>query len=245
VKTLITAGKGGTGKSMLIAHLLQRHILPGDFGRVLVVDADPHQSLTRLMGIRPGTTLGTLRHTHNLSLKTGQGLEALSRSEFAHQLAHKAIVSLTGGDLLVMGHNDERGCQCVVNNILGRTLDALANDYDLVIVDNEAGIEQVGRHAWQVDALLLVSTPKALDLDVAKRILDRGQEVHWEVKRGLLAVNMAHPGQDLTAVRALAKRMDDMAILSYSAGLAVNETADDGWLRELDTLWERVRPWLR
>ena len=237
MKTIVTAGKGGTGKSMILNHLLQRHILKKDFGRILVVDADPHQSLTFLLGAKPKATLGELRHQHDLELKTGQGLEQLGRREFARQLAQEAIMPIDGADLLVMGHNNQPGCQCVVNNILGSTLDSVAADYDWVIVDNEAGIEPIGRHAWRIDHLLLISGARPLELDVVRQILKRRAEVQREVGSACLLLNRAVREQveqaDLPVETVV------LGYLPYSESLAQQESPDQGWLETLAGSWEK------
>ncbi len=237
MNVLMTAGKGGTGKSMILAHLLRRRVLTYLPGPILVVDADPHQSLTRLLGIRPRATLGELRHRHNLSLRRGAGLEALSRRDFAAALAHQAVQPLNEhADLLVMGRNDQRGCQCVVNNILGGTLDALADEYTWVVMDNEAGVEHIGRHTWPVEVLFLVSSPKPLDLDVAGKILRQAQDTGREIRTTWLILNR-HKGQRVTGHRLPAPLL---GTLPYSEALDTLDAPDDAWLHALDDLWERA-----
>jgi CO dehydrogenase maturation factor len=240
--TIVTAGKGGTGKSTTISHLLKRHILGKGFGPVLVVDADPHQSLTHHLGVMPEKTLGELRHTHKSELKSGQGLENMSRQAFARLLAEQAITPIEGGDLLVMGRNDEPGCQCVVNTILGRALDAVASKYALVVVDNEAGIEPIGRHAWPVDHLMLFSSPKGTELDVAWQILDRASESNRWIGSTYLVLNRAHEGQDLRLVSA-DQRVTSTTVLGtlpYSEKLDWEERPDEAWLAALDHVWAYV-----
>ena len=242
MKTIVTAGKGGTGKSTTIAHLLRRHILGNGFGKVLVVDADPHQSLMYHLGAKPEKTLGELRHTHKSELKSGQGLENMSRQAFARILTEQAIFPIEGGDLLVMGRNDEPGCQCVVNTILGRALDAVANEYDLIVVDNEAGIEHIGRHTWQVDHLLLFSSPKETELDVVWQILDRASEANRLVGNAYLLLNRAYKGQDLRLV-STDQRITNIAVLGalpYSERLDREERPDEAWLDALDQVWNYV-----
>ena len=129
MKTIVTAGKGGTGKSTILAGLLCEYILPNSNGNVLVVDADPHQSLTQLLAntfhFTPPASLGELRRDHDIQLRTGKGLDNISRSELAELLVSKSLVQIPGGALLVMGGNEQAGCQCVVNSLLGQAIDAL------------------------------------------------------------------------------------------------------------------------
>ena len=244
MKTIVTAGKGGTGKSITLSHLLKRHILGNGFGRVLIVDADPHQSLTRYLGVQTHTNLGELRHEHTQALKTGQGLEEGSRQDFARKLAQEAITPLEGGDLLVMGKNDQPGCQCVVNTLLGNALDAVAEDYDLVVVDNEAGIEPIGRQNWKVDHLLLFSSPKGAELDVAWQILERAGEIERQIGTAYLLLNRTYSDQDLRAIYADPKTMVSgtavLGALPYSEQLDREECPDEAWLTALDKAWSYV-----
>ena len=235
MKTIVTAGKGGTGKSMILSHLLRRHILGSGFGRVLVVDADPHRSLATLLGVRSPATLGELRHRYEAELRTGQGLEGVGRSDFAKQLAQEAIVAIEGADLLAMGHNEQPGCQCVVNNLLGSTLDAVARDYDLVVVDNEAGIEPIGRHDWYLDYLLLISGPRPMELDVIRQILDRRRDVGRGIGCACLLFNRSLAGQEIGA--DIPRETGLIGTLPYSESLAIRETPDEAWLDALQRAW--------
>jgi CO dehydrogenase maturation factor len=163
-------------------------------------------------------------------------------------LAQEAITPISGGDLLVMGHNDEPGCQCVVNHILGSALDAVAAEYDLVIVDNEAGIEQIGRHAWPINFLLLMSSPKPLELDVALQILKRARETQRRIDTPCLILNRAFNGQDYQTYsrQILQGEYTNVAVLGslpYSQQLALSEEPDDAWLAALDDVWSRLA-WL-
>jgi CO dehydrogenase maturation factor len=238
-KIIATAGKGGTGKSMTLSHLLKRHILGNGFGRVLVVDADPHQSLSHLLGVKPKANLGELRHKYAQELKTGLGLGETSRRDFARQLTEEALIPIEGGDLLVMGHNNEAGCQCVVNNILGSTLDAIASQYSLIVIDNEAGIEPIGRQAWPVDYLLLFSSPKKMELEVAWKILARASEVERQIGCICLLLNRTHIGQSLSAVYS-GPNTAVLGALPYSELLEQEERPDEAWLAALDKAWGYV-----
>lgn len=241
MKTIMTAGKGGTGKSVTLAHLLTRRILPGMSGKVLVVDADPHQSLTQLLSaayhIQISTSLGELRREHERALRSGKGLEETSREALAELLVEKSLIALPGGALLVMGENDQPGCQCVVNSLLGRALDALREKYDLAVVDNEAGIEQIGRHhGWAVDTLLLLATMRQPDLDVAARILRKAESVQREIQRSILVINHYRGGLSQGATEQILP--DVWLTLPYSRSLEETNEPDEYWLSSLKVLWD-------
>jgi CO dehydrogenase nickel-insertion accessory protein CooC1 len=244
MKTIMTAGKGGTGKSVMLANLLTQHILLQPNGNTLVVDADPHQSLTQLLArqyhFQIPVSLGELRQQHTDALRSGKGLELASRSELADLIVQQALVPLPGGALLVMGANDQKGCQCVVNSLLGKALDALRDRFELAVVDNEAGIEQIGRHGWAVDILLLMTTMRELDLDVAGRILLHAQAVQREIGLSILIVNHVQVRFDSGRDHSLPKT-DYVMMMPYSKSLERTEVPDPQWLASLPLLWDAIR----
>ena len=62
--------------------------------------------------------------------------------------------------LLVVGRPEEEGCYCKLNSFLRRAIEALSAQFNLTLIDAEAGIEQVNRRVMRsVDQLLLVSDP--------------------------------------------------------------------------------------
>ena len=249
MKTIMTAGKGGTGKSIMLANLLTQHILlQPNSSQTLIVDADPHQSLTHLLsrcyGFKVPTSLGDLRRQHTDALRSGKGLEQASRSELANLILHQALVRLPGGAaLLVMGANEQAGCQCVVNSLLGNALDALRDGFDLAVVDNEAGIEQIGRHGWPVDILLLMTTLRTADLDVTKRILLHAQAVQREIRYSMLIINhfeVSFAGP-LHQRRFPLPETDTIVTLPYSKSLEITETPNTDWLANLKVLWQAIK----
>ncbi len=236
MKTLMTAGKGGTGKSSLLAYGYRLGLLEELPGRILLVDADPHQALGHLLGLENVLTLGEMRHRYQIGLKNGTGLEALSRREFAQQLAREALHLLSERvDGLLMGRNDEPGCQCVVNSLLGSALDALAGEYDWVVVDNEAGIEPIGRHGWTVDVLLLVATPQPLDVWVSHQILRQARDTGREVRQSYLVLNRHREGNlDAEFPAPLLGR------LPCSAQLEEGAFPEADWVAALQEMWKRL-----
>jgi CO dehydrogenase nickel-insertion accessory protein CooC1 len=209
------------------------------------VDADPHQSLTQLLAaqyhFKIPASLADLRRAHADTLRSGKGLEQASRGELAELIVQQALVPLPGGSLLVMGASRERGCQCVVNSLLGQALDAIRERFDLALVDNEAGIEPIGRHAWEADVLLLVTTPRPPDLDVAGRILIQAQTAQRQIGHSMLIVNRFQVLFENWWGQALLPQTDFVATLPYSKSLEETETPDVDWLASLQVLWHFLR----
>ncbi len=172
---IATAGKGSAGKTLIAAALL--HALAADQRRMLVVDADAHESLVEVLEAGRVTSVGSMRSALEAQLITlawdESRVEALEAG-----MGEMVLVRRAGYDLLAMGHWAPPGSQCTVNRALDRSLAALMGRYNWVLVDHEAGMEQMGRYsALPIDRLLLVVQPEVSFVRVASRILDRAREV--------------------------------------------------------------------
>ena len=200
------AGKGSTGKSTLVPFIVNYLRDRPETRRLLVVDADPHESAARLLGIAGHTTLGQLRSRYERELRTGAGLgHGDTREAFAErQMGEQGLARCNGFDFLGLGHWDLPGSNCVPNRVLARALDHLAAGYDTVLMDNEAGIEHIGRYTTPIDLLLLLATPERLALDVAAQILARCREVGREIRQTRLVFNRLLPLDLAGELRALA-----------------------------------------
>ena len=77
-----------------------------------------------------------------------------------------------GFDLLTMGRPEEPGCFCAVNDLLKYGIDTLTRDYDITIIDGEAGPEQLNRRVLNnIDILLVVADMSARSLETAQSIM--------------------------------------------------------------------------
>ncbi len=195
------AGKGSSGKSTIAAMLVPWLCQSIPAARILVVDADPHQSLCQLLDCMPSATLGGLRSQYERAFLTGRD-PVLRRDEtrvaFAERaLGEQALHRTPQFDLLAIGQWDLPGSQCTPNRVLGMALASLSTAYDYVIVDHEAGIEHIGRFTEQpIDRLILVATPDALSLDVAQRVLQYAKQVNRTIHATSVVLNRVEEDDD-------------------------------------------------
>jgi CO dehydrogenase maturation factor len=96
-----------------------------------------------------------------------------------------------GFDLLVMGRPEAPGCFCTLNDLLRYGIETLAQDYDISIIDGEAGPEQVNRRVIQsIDSLLVVADTSNRSLQTASDIIRVAQRhSNEEVGRIGLIIN--------------------------------------------------------
>ena len=157
-KIIVFCGKGGVGKTSLSAAFVRILSEKNPDKRILAVDADPAVGLSTALGIEPRLTVDDIRKkiAENVEAgNTGAAAEILSESRFhlMDALAEKDNISF-----LSVGRPEGAGCYCKINAYLKEVITSLSSAFDYVIIDGEAGIEQINRRVIEKpDCLVLVS----------------------------------------------------------------------------------------
>ncbi|MHB0866055.1 MAG: ATP-binding protein [Thermoleophilia bacterium] len=189
--TIAVAGKGGTGKTT-IASLAVRYLVNRGQTPVLVVDADPNSNMGQTLGIDVPITIGAAREQGFAGERDIPG--GMTKDQFVEYKMQEALAEGEGFDLLTMGRPEGAGCYCFANNIIRRYMDALAGDYQHVVMDNEAGLEHLSRRTTRkTDVLLVVSDAGMRGLTAAYRVLELAEEMKLDVGRKLFVLNRATP----------------------------------------------------
>jgi CO dehydrogenase maturation factor len=155
-RTVAVCGKGGVGKTSLSALIVHELLAKGQ--KVLAIDADPALGLTTAFGFKADRTLNDIRC--DLIEASRDGLRDTPAS-VARMVDYKVFEALEERDtlaFLAIGRPESEGCYCAVNDLLKRVIAALADNFPFVVIDGEAGIEQVNRRVMErVSDLILVS----------------------------------------------------------------------------------------
>jgi len=199
-KTIVLAGKGGTGKTAVAALLIK--LLIGK-GVVLAIDADPSSNLHMALGLPLEDTVGAVRE-EMLDSKIRKRLIGIPKQDYMEMRVQESVVESKGFDLLAMGRPEGPGCYCLANHWLRGCIDRLASNYDYVVVDSEAGMEHISRQTTQdVDILLLISDPTMRGISAAARMKDLIGELRTHVDRIALVLNRVHDGPHPDIERAI------------------------------------------
>jgi CO dehydrogenase maturation factor len=169
--TIAIAGKGGTGKTTITA-LLIKFIKTERQGSILAIDGDPSSNLNLTLGLPLSETVGRIREDALAQAQAGGGTTTgISKHDWFEYRVSQALVESENLDLIAMGRPEGPGCYCAANNIIRNVIDRLGNDYDWVVIDNEAGMEHISRQTTRhIDYLFVVSDPTLRGLTAAQGI---------------------------------------------------------------------------
>jgi len=184
---LAVAGKGGTGKTT-IAALLINWLNKNKKGSVLAVDADPNSTLAEALGVSPKESIGQI--VESISQNPAQIPGGMSKDHYIEYRLQETLSENKGFDLLIMGRPEGPGCYCYVNNVLRGVVKKFADNYQYVVIDNEAGMEHLSRRTMRkADCMVLVTDCSAVGLRSAKRICNLAKDLDIKTNKFVLAVN--------------------------------------------------------
>jgi CO dehydrogenase maturation factor len=185
--TIAITGKGGVGKSTLAA-LMIRWLNEHGLRSILAVDADSNVNLNDLLGVAAHESIGALREEMKAKVTNLPG--GMTKHQFLEYKIHQNIVETENFDLITMGRPEGPGCYCYANNLLRDIFKTVADHYQYVVIDNEAGMEHLSRRTTQdIDYMIVVSDPSVRGIRTAGRISRLLQEVKTRVKYHYLVIN--------------------------------------------------------
>ena len=172
-KIIAVAGKGGVGKTSVSAAALRLLTERYPDARILAIDADPAVGLATALGVEARETLDDIRKSLVSSAKKTSPDELTAEARFR---LFDSMVETRGFAFLAIGRPETAGCYCTVNGYLKEVISLLAGDFDYVVIDGEAGVEQINRRVMEkVTHLLLVTDQSRKGYQVigtVKRVAD-------------------------------------------------------------------------
>ena len=170
-------GKGGVGKTSLSAAIVrQLSVCPPD-ARILAIDADPAIGLSVALGVSVTETLDDIRRrvAADVTEKLHDTQDILAEAKFR---LFQAMEEQNGFAFLAIGRPEAAGCYCAVNTYLRQVISMLADEFDYVVIDGEAGIEQINRRVMEkVTHLLCVSDQSRKGLQIVETIRKVAEEL--------------------------------------------------------------------
>jgi CO dehydrogenase maturation factor len=245
---IAVSGKGGTGKTSLVAALAKNFVDAGH--QVLAIDADPTSNLAMALGQgfpnatngvggphpRPNESIPLIRMKELIAERTGTDTKAgygkfFKLNPHVDDIPDTYRLTASGVSFIVLGavHVAAGGCYCPENVFLQSLLSHLVLERDeVVIIDMEAGIEHLTRGTVRgIDVLVVMVEPTLRSIEAARTIHELASELG--IRRiGIVGNKIAADAQR----EFIEKSLDAMEILGF---LSLN-----GRIQETDITGEAV-----
>ncbi len=216
-KIIAVAGKGGVGKTSLSAAVVRVLTERYPDARLLAIDADPAVGLATALGIEVRETLDDIRRSMASGTTKNAADELFSEARFR---LFDAMAEERGFAFLAIGRPETAGCYCTVNGYLKQVISLLAQDFDYVVIDGEAGIEQVNRRVMEkVTHLLLITDQSRKGRQVIETVKQVADELVMYERCGVIVNRATRP--ELTADAAFPAPL--LAVVEPDAQQARND----------------------
>lgn len=216
-KIIAVTGKGGVGKTSLSAAILK--VLTNRYPdkKILAIDADPAVGLACVLQIEPELTIDGIRREVIEKVEQKDTDSALTLLGEAKYLLYDALIEKDGYAFLAIGRPEAAGCYCKVNTYLRSVISLLAEQFDYVVIDGEAGIEQINRRVMEkVTHLILVTDASKKGCQVIHTIRSVADELVMYEKAGVIVNRLPDPEMlswmDLSGLELLAAIENDTSL---------------------------------
>ncbi len=176
------SGKGGVGKTTLMALLANEFKKSGK--EVLVIDADPSPHMAETLGVESPERIRPIAEMTKLLVERSgktEGSPMYNMNPQVNDLLEEFMVSHDGMKLMVLGaiQTGDKGCACPESNVLRRMLTKLLlSKNQVVLLDMEAGVEHLGRGTIAgIDHLLIVVIPSKSSIRTALKVKKLAEDV--------------------------------------------------------------------
>ncbi len=204
---IAVSGKGGVGKTTTTALMTKILSESKPERNILVIDANPDSNLADVLGTPVNRTVGMVTDDLKKSLEKSEIPPTMTKEDILETRIFEILHETPSFDLLVMGRGEGEGCYCPVNAFLAHIIDRLIKNYDVTLMDMEAGLEHLSRRTDRdVDVMMVVTDPSSMGLQTAKRVKEVAKEVHIEFKKFYLVGNRFKPEME-TLLRNEAQKL--------------------------------------
>ncbi len=181
------SGKGGVGKTSISAAIVKLLVDAYPDKKILAIDADPAVGLSTALGIDVKMTIDDIRKEIVETVEDGQTRAAIELLGDARYKIFDALVETDGFAFIAVGRPESAGCYCKINTYLKEVISILSNEFDYVVIDGEAGIEQINRRVMEkVSHLLLITDASKKGTQVISTIKSVADELVMYKKIGAI-----------------------------------------------------------
>ncbi|MCI9476936.1 AAA family ATPase [Anaerovoracaceae bacterium 41-7] len=226
-KIIAVAGKGGVGKTSVAAAMIKVLTKKYPDKRILAIDADPAVGLATALGIQPEKTIDDIRIEVVETVEDGQTKAAIELLGEARYKIFETLTEKDGFAFIAVGRPESAGCYCKINTYLKDVITLLSEEFDYIVIDGEAGIEQINRRVMEkVTHLLLITDPSRKGIQVIQTIKSVAERLVMYEEVGVI-INRILSEESKRAIH-----IDELPVLA--------EIMADGKLSQFDLAGENV-----
>jgi len=223
LKTLVTVGRGGTGKSSFTA-LMAKGFIEAGISPLLLVDADPDQNLAEMLGVDlkeagKSTIADLIVSTFIEQGGTTVGIPPTQRIE--SRIWENGLYESKNFDFLAVGTKWVEGCYCMPNSALKGALESLTKNYKFVLVDSPAGLENLNRRITsEVNDIFDILDHSKKSQDHVRRAYKIAKEVDMKFENFYIVGGYRFPAE-------LGKRAEDNLKFKYLGKILADDQLDE------------------
>jgi CO dehydrogenase maturation factor len=223
MKTLVTVGRGGTGKSSFTA-LMAKCFIEAGVSPILLVDADPDQNLAEMLGVDlkeagKSTIADLIVSTFIEQGGTTVGVPPTQRIE--SRIWEKGLYEGNNFDFMAVGTKWVEGCYCMPNSALKGALESLTKNYKFVLVDSPAGLENLNRRITsEVNDIFDILDHSKKSQDHVRRAYKIAKEVDMKFENFYIVGGYRFPAE-------LGKQAEEALEFKYLGKIHADEQLDE------------------
>lgn len=178
MRSIVSTGRGGTGKTSFIA-LLTKYWKGKK--SLLLVDTDPDENLAEMVGV--DLQKEDIKTVSDILFDIQKGkvddeIKSLPRPVQIEYMFHLCLYEGDGFDLFSLGTKWTEGCYCQPNSLLKSIIPKLSKNYDYTLVDSPAGLEHLNRRIMsEIDSIIAILDPSRKSFHNLERSLEITREV--------------------------------------------------------------------
>jgi CO dehydrogenase maturation factor len=223
MKTLVTIGRGGTGKSSFTA-LMAKCFIEAGYSPLMLVDADPDQNLGEMLGIdlKEAGKCTMAELIVDTFIEKGGTMVGVSPTErIESKIMANGLYEGDNFDFMSVGTKWVEGCYCMPNTALKAALEHLTKNYKFVLIDSPAGLEHLNRRiASKVNDIFEMLDHSKKSVDHAKRAYRIAKEVDMQFENFYLVGGYRFPAE-------LGSKAEEELKFKYIGKIVADETVDE------------------
>jgi CO dehydrogenase maturation factor len=225
--TIAISGKGGVGKTTIAGILITRMIKQG-YEPILAVDADPNTCLDSLLGVKVVKSIGRIREEAREIASKGE-LQGIAKQDYLQLKVSECLVESDHFDLIAMGRSEGPGCYCYANNALKTIISQISSSYPYLVLDNEAGLENLSRRIiQQVDVLIMIADPSRMGIETLLRLQSLAIEMNIKYNKLIIIINRNRHRRLTEMMSGIKEKTGADLVIDFPDNLEIAEFAEQG-----------------